>query len=297
MLHTLRYLARHAIVHCDLKPENILLCQPGRSAVKVIDFGSSCFEAQPVYTYIQSRFYRSPEVILGLPYFCAIDMWSFGCILAELYCGQPLFAGENEVEQLACIMEVLGVPPASLVSECSRRKQFFDAEGHPRIVANSKGKKRRPASKDLLSTLRCTDVLAVPLAFEAAARGPRPGAAWPRGPGADGASVRRKCGISLPALWSALACAASADEFRELPRGLPAVGCRRAVHARFSVAPRVACRARLAAGRGRSRRRAERERHGSTWHRRQPVGTRRRSQCGCCGEPPSGSNVCCRLRG
>jgi len=124
----------------------------------VIDFGSSCFEAQPVYTYIQSRFYRSPEVILGLPYFCAIDMWSFGCILAELYCGQPLFAGENEVEQLACIMEVLGVPPASLVSECSRRKQFFDAEGHPRIVANSKGKKRRPASKDLLSTLRCTDM-------------------------------------------------------------------------------------------------------------------------------------------
>jgi len=59
-----------------------------------------------VYTYIQSRFYRSPEVILGHQYSMAIDMWSFGCILAELYTGYPLFPGENEVEQLACIMEV-----------------------------------------------------------------------------------------------------------------------------------------------------------------------------------------------
>ena len=158
MLNTLRYLKRHSIVHCDLKPENILLCQPGRSAVKVIDFGSSCFETQPVYTYIQSRFYRSPEVILDLPYFCAIDMWSFGCILAELYTGYPLFPGENEVEQLACMMEVMGLPPAHLITDCSRRKQFFDSEGAPRIVANSKGKKRRPASKDLMSSLRCTDV-------------------------------------------------------------------------------------------------------------------------------------------
>jgi serine/threonine protein kinase len=95
---------------------------------------------------------------MGLPYFCAIDMWSFGCILAELYTGYPLFPGENEVEQLACMMEVLGPPPAELIAECSRRKQFFDADGAPRLVANSKGRKRRPSSKDLMSCLRCTDV-------------------------------------------------------------------------------------------------------------------------------------------
>lgn len=59
-----------------------------------------------VYTYIQSRFYRSPEVILGHPYSMAIDMWSLGCILGELYTGYPLFPGESEVEQIACIMEV-----------------------------------------------------------------------------------------------------------------------------------------------------------------------------------------------
>ena len=158
LLNALRYLRRHSIVHCDLKPENILLRTAGRSAVKVIDFGSSCFEAQPVFTYIQSRFYRAPEILLGLPYFCAIDMWSLGCILAELYTGYPLFPGENEVEQLACVMEVLGPPPAHLVSECARRKQFFDAAGAPLLLANSKGKKRRPSSKDLISCLRCTDV-------------------------------------------------------------------------------------------------------------------------------------------
>lgn len=59
-----------------------------------------------MYTYVQSRFYRSPEVILGHPYAMAVDMWSLGCIMAELYTGYPLFPGENEVDQLACIMEV-----------------------------------------------------------------------------------------------------------------------------------------------------------------------------------------------
>ncbi len=83
-------------MHCDLKPENILLKNIKKSGLKIIDFGSSCFEFERMYTYIQSRFYRSPEVILGLAYGMPIDMWSFGCILAELYVGFPLFPGENE---------------------------------------------------------------------------------------------------------------------------------------------------------------------------------------------------------
>jgi dual specificity tyrosine-phosphorylation-regulated kinase 2/3/4 len=62
----------------------------------VIDFGSSCFYNERIYTYIQSRFYRAPEIILGIPYTTGIDMWSFGCIMAELYTGYPLFPGENE---------------------------------------------------------------------------------------------------------------------------------------------------------------------------------------------------------
>lgn len=65
-----------------------------------------CLIFDAVYTYVQSRFYRSPEVILGHPYAMAVDMWSLGCIIAELYTGYPLFPGENEADQLACIMEV-----------------------------------------------------------------------------------------------------------------------------------------------------------------------------------------------
>lgn len=105
--------------------ENVLLKQRGSSSIKVIDFGSSCYSHQRVYTYLQSRFYRSPEVILGLPYGTPIDMWSLGCILAELYTGCPLFPGEDEIEQLACIMEVLGLPPEHIINHASRRRLFF----------------------------------------------------------------------------------------------------------------------------------------------------------------------------
>lgn len=67
ILMCLNLLSKNQLIHCDLKPENILLKQPGHSGVKVIDFGSSCYQHQRIYTYIQSRFYRAPEVILGAP--------------------------------------------------------------------------------------------------------------------------------------------------------------------------------------------------------------------------------------
>ena len=61
------------VIHCDLKPENVLLRYPNRTAIKVIDFGSACFSAHKPYTYIQSRFYRAPELLLGRPYDTAIE--------------------------------------------------------------------------------------------------------------------------------------------------------------------------------------------------------------------------------
>uniref|UniRef100_A0A8D2CRQ4 Dual specificity tyrosine-phosphorylation-regulated kinase 4 n=1 Tax=Sciurus vulgaris TaxID=55149 RepID=A0A8D2CRQ4_SCIVU len=157
VLKCLQMLYVEKIIHCDLKPENIVLYQKGQISVKVIDFGSSCYEHQKVYTYIQSRFYRSPEVILGHPYNMAIDMWSLGCILAELYTGYPLFPGENEVEQLACIMEVLGLPPARFIQTASRRQTFFDSKGFPKTITNNRGKKRYPDSKDLTVVLKTYD--------------------------------------------------------------------------------------------------------------------------------------------
>ncbi|CAH7420816.1 dual specificity tyrosine-phosphorylation-regulated kinase 4 [Phodopus roborovskii] len=157
VLKCLQMLYVEKIIHCDLKPENIVLYQRGQVTVKVIDFGSSCYEHQKVYTYIQSRFYRSPEVILGHPYNMAIDMWSLGCIMAELYTGYPLFPGENEVEQLACIMEVLGLPPAHLIQTASRRQIFFDSKGLPKNITNNRGEKRYPDSKDLTMVLKTYD--------------------------------------------------------------------------------------------------------------------------------------------
>eukprot|EP01006_Ploeotia_vitrea_P046690 TRINITY_DN67053_c6_g9_i1.p1 TRINITY_DN67053_c6_g9~~TRINITY_DN67053_c6_g9_i1.p1 ORF type:complete len:590 (+),score=41.50 TRINITY_DN67053_c6_g9_i1:143-1912(+) len=157
LLTSLKYLHRESVIHCDLKPENILLKSPTKSGIKIIDFGSSCFEHERIYTYIQSRFYRSPEVILGISYGRSIDMWSFGCILAELYTGYPLFPGENETEQLACIMEIMDVPPKHIIELSTRKRNFFDSNGQPRIVPNSRGKKRRPGGKDLVTSLRCND--------------------------------------------------------------------------------------------------------------------------------------------
>ncbi|KAI9310104.1 kinase-like domain-containing protein [Dichotomocladium elegans] len=157
ILKSLYLLEQHKVIHCDLKPENILLKHPSKSTIKVIDFGSSCFENEKVYTYIQSRFYRAPEVILGITYGRPIDMWSLGCILAELYAGVPLFPGDTEQDQLGCIMEVLGVPPRHIIEQSTRH---FD--GRPRPFVSAHGKKRKPGSKTLLHMLRgCPDIVFV----------------------------------------------------------------------------------------------------------------------------------------
>ncbi|XP_035636001.1 dual specificity tyrosine-phosphorylation-regulated kinase 1A-like isoform X2 [Oncorhynchus keta] len=115
-----------SIIHCDLKPENILLCNPKRSAIKIVDFGSSCQLGQRIYQYIQSRFYRSPEVLLGMPYDLAIDMWSLGCILVEMHTGEPLFSGANEIDQINKIVEVLGVPPNYILDQAPKARKFFE---------------------------------------------------------------------------------------------------------------------------------------------------------------------------
>ena len=115
LLESMAQLKSFQIIHCDLKPENILLCQPDKPDIKIIDFGSACFTHQTIYSYIQSRFYRSPEVILGLPYTESIDMWSLGCIVGELFLGLPMFPGTSEYNQLWKIVDMLGSPPRNMV--------------------------------------------------------------------------------------------------------------------------------------------------------------------------------------
>ncbi|KAF9233322.1 kinase-like domain-containing protein [Melanogaster broomeanus] len=127
LLDALTVLKDARLIHCDLKPENILLKSLQSPQIKVIDFGSACHERQTVYTYIQSRFYRSPEVILGIPYTASIDMWSLGCIAVELFLGLPLFPGTSEYNQITRIVEMLGMPPAYMLDMGKQTKQFFDS--------------------------------------------------------------------------------------------------------------------------------------------------------------------------
>ncbi|XP_066499814.1 dual specificity tyrosine-phosphorylation-regulated kinase 1B isoform X2 [Hoplias malabaricus] len=142
-----------SIIHCDLKPENILLCNPKRSAIKIVDFGSSCQLGQRIYQYIQSRFYRSPEVLLGMPYDLAIDMWSLGCILVEMHTGEPLFSGSNEVDQMNKIVEVLGVPPNHMLDQAPKARKYFDklSDGLWTVKKNKDIKKeyKAPATRRL----------------------------------------------------------------------------------------------------------------------------------------------------
>jgi serine/threonine protein kinase len=156
ILTCLNYIKENNVIHCDLKPENILLKDPNKSGVKVIDFGSSCLGNEKIYTYIQSRFYRAPEIILGIDYTTAIDMWSLGCILGEIHSGYPVFPGECEAEQLLCIMEVKGLPPEDILENSSRRKLFFDGLT-PKIYTNSRGKKRLPKTRNLADKVKSSD--------------------------------------------------------------------------------------------------------------------------------------------
>jgi dual specificity tyrosine-phosphorylation-regulated kinase 2/3/4 len=144
------------VIHCDLKPENILM-KPGKKAeIKVIDFGASCLVNEKLHAYIQSRFYRAPEVVLGINYNQAIDVWSAGCILAELASGFPLFPAENEMELLVCIAEVKGMPDEKLLERALKKKMFFDRNCFKGFLT-SRGKKRTPASKPIENILKGFD--------------------------------------------------------------------------------------------------------------------------------------------
>lgn len=157
ILQALSQLSESRVIHCDLKPENILLTGVTQNSLKIIDFGSSCFANQRVYTYIQSRFYRAPEVTLGIPYTSCIDMWSFGCILVELFTGMPLFPAPNEHELICSITEVLGLPDLSLLKQGSRAHKYFNSEGELIQIPQGKAKQRPPKSRSLQNVLKGAD--------------------------------------------------------------------------------------------------------------------------------------------
>ena len=151
ILQSLKIIHENRIIHCDMKPENVLLIPGSTKNVKIIDFGSSCKIGEQKYEYIQSRFYRAPEVILGLKYGTAMDIWSFACIVCEMLLGKPIFSGVDEADQMNMYMEVFGKPPVDLIDKCDRRKYYFDK--HYNVISVSKNKKRRRIHSTTLSTI------------------------------------------------------------------------------------------------------------------------------------------------
>lgn len=128
LLEALCVLVHSDVIHCDLKPENILLKDLNAAEVKIIDFGSACMLHYPIYNYVQSRFYRSPEVLLGFPeYDSKIDMWSLGCVAGELFLGIPLFPGQNEMNMICRMVEMLGDMPDRFLRRCRRTSKFFNS--------------------------------------------------------------------------------------------------------------------------------------------------------------------------
>ncbi|GER54670.1 kinase family protein [Striga asiatica] len=127
-LEALSYLHDLGIIHCDLKPENILIKSYRKCEIKVIDLGSSCFQADNLSLYVQSRSYRAPEVMLGLPYDQKIDLWSLGCILAELCSGEVLFPNEAIVMILARMIGVLGPIDMEMLQQGQETHKYFTKE-------------------------------------------------------------------------------------------------------------------------------------------------------------------------
>ncbi|XP_034057210.1 homeodomain-interacting protein kinase 3 isoform X1 [Gymnodraco acuticeps] len=134
----LKKLKSMGLIHADLKPENIMLVDPVRQPyrVKVIDFGSASHVSKAVCsTYLQSRYYRAPEIILGLPFSEAIDMWSLGCVVAELFLGWPLYPGALEYDQIRYISQTQGLPGEHLLSVGTKTSRFFCRESDSTYVA------------------------------------------------------------------------------------------------------------------------------------------------------------------
>eukprot|EP00760_Papus_ankaliazontas_P032542 PhM_4_TR588/c1_g1_i1/m.86295 len=129
IVEALKFIHGLQLMHCDLKPENILVRSYSRCEVKVIDFGSSCFTTDHLSSYVQSRCYRAPEVILGMPYDQRIDVWSLGAILPELLTGQVLFHNDSVPQMLARIASLCGPYSPEMLRASRHAPRFFTRNG------------------------------------------------------------------------------------------------------------------------------------------------------------------------
>ncbi|KAL0221237.1 hypothetical protein RCL1_001091 [Eukaryota sp. TZLM3-RCL] len=162
-LEALDFCHSRGIIHSDVKPENILVCSYSQTLIKLIDFGSSCFTSDHLSSYVQSRSYRAPEVLLGLAYDNKIDIWSLGCVLAELWTGEVLFLNDTIQTLLARIIGIIGPIPSEMIVRSKYGSKFFTGDFwlYDRILSERSGNVHTfvlvPKKTDLSQRLRCSD--------------------------------------------------------------------------------------------------------------------------------------------
>ncbi|KAH8847975.1 hypothetical protein MCOR29_005553 [Pyricularia oryzae] len=131
----LGHMRRCSIIHADLKPDNILV-NDQRNVLKICDLGTAIDRSDAatahneITPYLVSRFYRAPEIILGIPYDYAADMWSIGCTLYEMYTGKILFTGDSNNQMLRAIMEIRGKMSRKLYQRGELWQMHFDEVGN-----------------------------------------------------------------------------------------------------------------------------------------------------------------------
>lgn len=127
LLDALFVLQMERITHGDIKPENICLEKMDEKnfKVKIIDFGSSFLQPRKNAFYVQSRYYRAPETILGLDYGRSIDIWSLACVIFEMFAGTTLFPGRDNREQISRYTRLLGMPSTAMLENGKNTSLYF----------------------------------------------------------------------------------------------------------------------------------------------------------------------------
>ncbi|PWN21249.1 kinase-like protein [Microstroma glucosiphilum] len=126
MFLSLALMKKAEVMHADIKPDNILVNE-AKTMLKICDLGSaSDLTEMEITPYLVSRFYRAPEIILGQPYDCSLDMWSIGCTLYELYTGKILFPGRSNNQMLLLMQELKGRLTTRQIKKGKFSSQHFD---------------------------------------------------------------------------------------------------------------------------------------------------------------------------
>jgi serine/threonine protein kinase len=262
LLGGVAFLHHQGITHCDLKPENVCLVSASRRRVKIIDFGSSVLSHDCHNSYVQSRWYRAPEVMLGLPWGPKVDVWGIGTILAELVLGYPIFHGQTVEAVLGAHAAVLGYPPEHMLRHAQTVSMYYmpsgrlfsvDPPGAPpgqTFFVNPLETSLRALLKleddglaDLLASLLTIDPAARPTAAEAL-RHPwlaQFAEAAAAAPCADGPSARRRL---IPSLNLAMCAAATRAPSTARPDRTDPLPTLARAHTQVQLAERLARRLR-----------------------------------------------------